>query len=238
MRPRSTIGLLTAGLGAWLLAACGTPPLPGAAAGEAATSSIYVVERGWHTDIALPKSEVHAPLAAIARDFPGARYLVFGFGDRRYLLTRRTGLADMLMALFPGPAAILVTGLPASPAQAFGASNVTRLAIPSKTLAKVTSFLWKDLAAAEQPRRIAVGPYPGSAFYAARGPYDALHTCNTWTAEALGAGGLPVNAAGVVFAGQVTAQLRGLAGGERVASGRLPYRQGGAVPSPQTTVVP
>jgi len=56
-------------------------------------------------------------------------------------------------------------------------------------------------------RRIGTGPYPQSASYASSGTYNLAHTCNTWTAEALRTAGLPVNAAGVVFSGQVLDQL-------------------------------
>ncbi len=52
------------------------------------------------------------------------------------------------------------------------------------------------------------GPYPGSVFYAARGTYDAFDTCNTWTAEMLHAGGLPMPTAGVLFAGQAMGMAR------------------------------
>ena len=62
------------------------------------------------------------------------------------------------------------------------------------------------------PRRIGAGPYPQSVFYASTGTYNLAHTCNTWTAEALRVAGLPVNAAGVVFAGQVLDQLPSIIG--------------------------
>jgi hypothetical protein len=52
------------------------------------------------------------------------------------------------------------------------------------------------------------GPYPGSAFYASKQTYFGLFTCNTWTAEALWAGGVPVTTQAVLFADQVTGQVR------------------------------
>ena len=63
---------------------------------------------------------------------------------------------------------------------------------------------------AGQPLRLADGPYKGSAFFASDATYDALHTCNTWTAEILRAGGYPVSTAFVIFAHQVMAQARDL----------------------------
>jgi hypothetical protein len=47
--------------------------------------------------------------------------------------------------------------------------------------------------------RIAPGPYPESAFYASSGTYSLDYTCNTWTATALKAAGLPIQASGVVL---------------------------------------
>jgi hypothetical protein len=80
-------------------------------------------------------------------------------------------------------------------------------------MVRLSHWLWNELAkdAAGQAQRIAAGPYPQSIFYAATGSYDPSHTSNTWTAEALRIAGLPVNAAGVVFADQVTAQLASFA---------------------------
>jgi hypothetical protein len=56
--------------------------------------------------------------------------------------------------------------------------------------------------------RIADGPYPGSLFYASSGTYSGFYTCNTWTADALRVGGLPVSSDGVLFAGQVMDRAR------------------------------
>ena len=82
--------LLRAGL-VWfavlLLTACSAAshrPDPVPAAQPGPTTKVYVLRRGWHTDIAFPADGIPGPLVGIARDFPGARYLVFGFGDRRY----------------------------------------------------------------------------------------------------------------------------------------------------------
>ena len=48
-------------------------------------ATIYVVGRGWHTDIGLSVDEVTGPLASLERDFPGIRFMVFGFGERAVL---------------------------------------------------------------------------------------------------------------------------------------------------------
>ena len=195
---------------AWAAACSPAPPQPVAGPAD---PTIYVIGRGWHTDLGLAAQDIGRPLAAVKSGFPGVRYLTFGFGDRGYVLSRRTSVVDMLLAMFPGQGAMLVTALRASPAEAFGDADTIALRLPPAGLERAAAFLWgyigKDRAG--EPRRLADGPYPGSAFYASDGTYDAFHTCNTWVAEALRAGGLPIEAAGVVLAGQVMDQARRLA---------------------------
>jgi uncharacterized protein (TIGR02117 family) len=170
----------------------------------------YVVSRGWHTDIALPADEAGAAFPTIRQDFPGVRTLVFGFGERAYLLSRRRDFVEMVRALLPGPSAVLVTALRTAPKEAFGSGNVVELALTREQLDRLTGFIKRTLATdgTGLPHPIAPGPYLGSQFYAAQPTYDALYTCNTWTAEALKHAGLPVSATGVLFASQVLDQVK------------------------------
>jgi hypothetical protein len=138
--------------------------------------------------------------------------LVFGWGARDYYMARNPGIGDLLRAAAPGPAVMLVIPLQISPDAAFGASNGFSVRAPPEGIRHLSQFLWDYLAADEQgaPRPIETGPFSQSVFYASAGTYNLSHTCNTWTAEALRVAGLPVSAAGVVFAGQVLDQLRPL----------------------------
>jgi uncharacterized protein (TIGR02117 family) len=193
-----------------LVARCSTlPPYPVADAGPPAVT-IYVIERGWHTDIGVPADEMNGALAPLRETFPGGRYFVFGFGDREYLLARHTNFADMVRALFPGPGAILVTALRTPPPDAFGPSNVIVLRVSRIGMDRISNFLSSSLVkdANGELHPLADGPYPGSVFYTAATTYDATYTCNTWAAEALQTGGLEVNASGVLFAEQVMDRAR------------------------------
>jgi len=202
-----------AGVVAATLVGCASVPTAVDKHEEPRTETLYVISRDWHTDIGLPVDSIHSSLGVLRQASPGARYLVFGFGDRQYLMARQTTFADMLLALFPGPGVMLVTALRASPSEAFGARNVVALGVSRAEVDRVSQFLWgyfdKDPAGLPLPN--GDGPYPGSTFYASNGTYDAAHTCNTWTIEALQVGGLPVNATGVVFAEQVMEQAQHLA---------------------------
>jgi uncharacterized protein (TIGR02117 family) len=193
-------------LAAQAVAGCTQPPLLPETAAEPRAEAIYVLAGGWHTELALPVSLIGDGVAALKPDFPGARYLVFGWGARDYYMAAGPGLAEALGAILPGPAVMLVMALPAAPVSSDDASLVF---ISRHGAERLSRWLWDELAKDRdgRPYRIAAGPYPQSVFYAASGRYDITHTCNTWTAEALRIAGLPVSTAGIIFADQVTGQL-------------------------------
>jgi hypothetical protein len=201
------------------------PPDPGPRIAE-----IAVIDRGWHTDIALPVGEapLHPWLAGLAAALPGMRTMVLGFGDRGWLLDRDRSPLALLRALLPGPGAILLTALSAPAEAAFGPGHIVRLPLTTGQMDRLQQFLAGSLDRHwRQPdgrwRVLAEGPYPGSVFHASPIIYSAGYTCNTWTADALAAAGLPVDATGVVFAEQAMAWAR-QAAEELSGPGRSPCR--------------
>jgi uncharacterized protein (TIGR02117 family) len=206
-----------------LLAGCDAGSTPSAVPAGPAAGTVYIVDRGWHTDIGLAAADIHGPLAAVAQPFPGVRYMTFGFGERAFYASRHTDFFTMLAALFPSRAAILVTALSVPPADAFGKTQVVALPLTAAGLTRLDAFLWSYLRKGDngQPQFLAPGPYSGSLFYAATGTYDASFTCNTWTVEGLHVAGLPISPDGVVFAGEVMTRVRALAlrTGRRLAVG-------------------
>ena len=191
---------------------------------------IYVVRRSWHIDIGFAAADLQPPLNGLTAKFPGARYLFFGFGDRRYLEAKHHTAPVLMSALWSGRGLILVTALASTPQQAFGADQVIALPLPQAGVDDLQAFVAKSIG--DLTSDIA-GPYEGSLYFSAVPKYSAIHTCNTWAAEGLKTGGLPVHSAGVVFAGQLWTQLRRLE--HKLAAAD---QQGGLLPSEQTTVVP
>jgi hypothetical protein len=187
----------------------------GAGADSAKPAVLYVVRRGWHMDIGFAAADLQPPLNAVAGQFPQVRYLFFGFGDQHYLLAKDRNAPVSLAALWPGPGVILATGLASSPQAAFGAAHVATLSLTVKQMRDVQAFVWYSLGrqSAEEGGGVkpyAAGPYEGSLFFAATPRYSGFHTCNTWAAESLRAAALPIHSAGVIFAGQLWAQVRRL----------------------------
>ena len=167
---------------------------------------------GWHTEIALPIDAIHDPLRLVAADFPGARYLSFGWGERNYYMARAPTVGDAMSALFPGPAVLLVTPLYSPPRDSRPGAEVFELGLSTAGLDRLSGYLWTafEKSADGTRHRLAAGPGPGSIFFAATGTYSSSYTCNTWTAEGLRVAGVLVTPAGVVFAGELTDQLRSL----------------------------
>ena len=214
------------------LSGCSAAPAPSPMADEPRNQIIYVIGRDWHTDVAVPASELTGPLAGLERIFPGARYFSFGFGERRYLLAQDKTLADMLLALWPSPGLMLVTALRAPPSAAFGPAHVVPLHISEAGRKALLTFVGRyfGLGSGGDLRLAASGPYPGSLFFASPGTYSATYTCNTWTADALRAAGLPVAGDGVLWAAQVMKQAREVSAIQRsdfAAPGRSGLLQSG-----------
>ena len=191
-----------------LLSACAGTSAPHQTGRTNGEARLFVVRRGWHIDVGFEAATLSAPLDGLATQFPDARYLLFGFGDRRYLEARRRGVPEMAAALWPGDGLLLVTALNERPSEAFAGDSVRELHV---SLAQVQAAEQRIVATlslsggalqSEGP-----GPYAGSSYLRAAERYSALHTCNTWAAQVLQAGGLPVSDRGVVFAGQLWSQL-------------------------------
>ena len=215
-----------------LLLALVSAPRPGIAQSlptpdieSARTSVIYVARRGWHIDIGFSAGDLQPPLQSLTGEFPGVRYLFFGFGDQRYLLAKHQSGPVLLAALWPGRALVLATGLKAPPEEAFGPAHVLALKVTLEQLQSAQAYIRRSLrsqisdSADNAVAAYARGPYEGSLYFTATSRYSAFHTCNTWVAEALEAAALPIHSAGVIFAGQLWSQVRHLS------------QQGGFVPS-------
>jgi uncharacterized protein (TIGR02117 family) len=202
----------TVALAALALAACASVPEPtvtGASADGGPPVVIYVIKRSWHTDLGFEAADLHPPLAGIRPQLGGARYLLFGFGDRHYLIDHSGSMKGLLSAVWPGSGVVLVTGLGATPEAAFGAAGVIRLTVSATQARRLEAFVWRTLATGDDAARmLGAGPYEGSYYFTATMRYSGVHTCNTWTAEGLRAAGLPIRSFAVAFSGQVWRQVR------------------------------
>jgi Protein of unknown function (DUF2459) len=204
---RAWRGIVPAAACLWL-AACGSLPGPGASgrlALGAAAGSVYVIRRGWHVDLGVALTQLGPPLGKVAAGLPDARFVLFGFGDRRYLIHG----GNMIAALWPGAGIVLVTGIAGNLSGTFGQENVVSVRLDAAQMSALQAFVLDTLDTHGEPiAPLAPGPYPGSAYFQSVQRYSGAHTCNTWAAQALHTAGLPISSGGVVFAWQLWHQLR------------------------------
>jgi hypothetical protein len=136
--------------------------------------------------------------------------VLFGFGDRHYLLHRNG--STMLSALWPGPGVVLATAISRPLDQTFEADDVVHIRISHAGMVSLQAYVARTLTARDGAivEALADGPYAGSRYYESTERYSAVYTCNTWAADALRSAGLPVRATGVAFAGSLWRQVKPL----------------------------
>ncbi|WP_428376445.1 DUF2459 domain-containing protein [Lichenicoccus sp.] len=167
---------------------------------------VTIVDSGWHTALALPARELTGGLGIFRRIFPGGSTYVFGFGKRTFMIAPANDLSEWLLGPFPGPGAIQVEALSAPAAIAYASPvRTVTLALQPGEVPHLAGAIWAgiDHDRAGQPTRIAARPWHGTLFYASTHGYGMAYTCNAWTAAMLHAAGVPIDASGVVLAGQV-----------------------------------
>jgi hypothetical protein len=163
------------------------------------THVVYVVQRSWHTGIALSAAEWPRPSS-----FVDARYLEFGWGDAAYYQADEPTSGMALGSLWPGPTVMEVVPLqeiPASPEHDYYsvALHVTRAELEAMTASIDQSFV-QPLSPTGKTYRVAAGE---ARYYHARGKFHAFRTCNRWTSEVLRLAGCAVKPATMMTAGQV-----------------------------------
>jgi uncharacterized protein (TIGR02117 family) len=174
---------------------------------------VVVTSTGWHTGIAIARADV--PLSTIPEiiDFPDAAWIEFGWGSAEFYTTPDAGFLLALKSTAPGPAVMHIAGLWGHPSLVFPDADWAPVAIPAKGMTNLIAYLAAsfDRNGSDRARQTAKGLYSFSRFYPATGSFHLFSTCNTWTARALMAAGLPINADGIQRASQVMDQIAPLA---------------------------
>ncbi|MDA8093899.1 MAG: DUF2459 domain-containing protein [Betaproteobacteria bacterium] len=191
-----------------------TPSPQARRSAASASAAVAVADEGWHTGLIVRPQSLARVLPKLRHWFPHARYLLIGWGNRRFYMAPNPGLGAALAALAPSRSILLVQGLRHFPdrSPALYGARIRWLCLPRRGMHRLAEDLSGYFIRGPAEDLVPVGPgaSTNSEFFASTGTYDVLHTCNTWVAAALRAGGLPVHARGVVFAPQVMDQLRTL----------------------------
>ncbi len=162
--------------------------------------TVFLVDNGWHSDIAVPTAAIEArgdALAAAARQTSPAPWMLIGWGDAGFYEASSPALSrvpDGLAALLGGrPTVVHLEGAFAAPDRTWG-RGVRPITLSRAGLAALLSRADRSLAPGPggAPVMSPIRRVPDEAFFASGERFSALHLCNHWTAELLSAAGLPV----------------------------------------------
>jgi len=207
-------------LAAWLVvvavtAGCaGRSPSLETTGAETPAYTFWVVDHGWHTAIAVRRSDVDATIWPEARDLAGATFIEIGWGDRGFYMAERGTVWLAIKAAFITAGSVLhVVGFDSPIDRYVPAGDQVALEVSRSGFAAMSRFFHEEYQRDEQgrPLRLAPGPDGASWFYAAGSRYHLFNTCNTWVVRALRAAGLDVTPAGVVIASSVMREARRVA---------------------------
>lgn len=168
------------------------------ARGEAVT--VYVLNYGFHTDIAIPADLIRAHggrLAEAAHAAGNWSWYVIGWGDESFYTGTGASMdraLDGLRSLFwPGnPSVIRITGLNTPSDKAYLKTDTAALALSPEGFEAMAQSIESSFSAEPGQPLLSSGlrDMPG-VFFPARGDFSILHTCNNWTSDQLNAAGLP-----------------------------------------------
>ena len=208
----------------WTLTRPGDPALYPAAPGEAGVT-VYLLDNGFHTDLAVPRAVLMdggGPLAEATAGLAPGGWVLVGWGDATFYVDQSPipgRLADGARAFFkPGNASVVMLDPEASdPARRFRPEDRQALRLSRAGMAALRARVEASLAldAAGRPITAAARPGDDARFFKSRETFWVGHLCNHWTAELLSAAGLPVRPLRAVTSGEV---MRTAARAERNAA--------------------
>lgn len=162
----------------------------------AAGVTIYVTSNGVHTGLILPATNPQIDWRQLVRagDLPDPRYagnwLLFGWGERDFYLNTPTWADVSVRRVARALIGSNHTLVHVDHLQGVKADADTRpLVLTTAQYAALARAIRADFASQPEVLR---GYGPNDVFYAARGRYSGLHSCNAWTGERLRAIGVRV----------------------------------------------
>jgi uncharacterized protein (TIGR02117 family) len=162
--------------------------------------AIFLVEDGFHTDLALPRDAIGAhvgPLATATTQTSSEPWVLIGWGDARFYEAGSAWqgrVLDGVAALFGGrPTVMHLQGVWESPSLAWK-TGVHRLVLSRAGLAALMTRTDQSFALGADGQPIGVdAPHAvGEAFFQSREGFSLVHVCNHWVGQLLSAAGVPV----------------------------------------------
>ena len=187
------------------------------------SSTIYVVQHGWHAGITIRRDHVPPDRWPEWTGMPASRYLEFGWGEAGYYPNPDAGVGAALHAgLWPTASVIHAVPVTRSVPDRFPQQRIVRLRLSAAELDRLASFIRHSVAVDSGGGAVPAAPgyAPRSRFYVSPLRYHVFQNCNHWAAEALEAAGCRTGRWRSITVGQLMAQAERC--GTRVDDGRRP----------------
>ncbi|HWP23476.1 MAG TPA: DUF2459 domain-containing protein [Candidatus Binatia bacterium] len=212
-QPHATRGLKTYAVALALLVgtACLTSDdKAGPAGAESKPRRVYVVQSGWHSGLIFNTRDISRSALPEIRDFSGAAYVEFGWGDWDYYQAPDPGLGLATKAAFWSRGSVLhVYPAAGSLETEYAGREVLEVAVDELGFKRVLTFVSATFSRPKAPEPAqgwSVESIPGR-FYKAEGEFHLFRNCNTWIADALRSAGIPVSGL-IVTSGSLMEALR------------------------------
>ncbi|WP_158083065.1 DUF2459 domain-containing protein [Methyloprofundus sedimenti] len=175
------------------------------------TKIIYLVSHGWHAGIVLNQADIPDTVWRESQDFPNAKYLEIGWGDKDYYQTPNPHLGIAIKAiLWPTPSVLHIVGFNKAVTSYFPSSEIIEVRLSNEGFERMIRYIaashYQDPDGISKP--IAKGLYGNSQFYLSGETYHLFKTCNAWTAEALLTAGCPIRPAFTITVEGLMSQIR------------------------------
>jgi uncharacterized protein (TIGR02117 family) len=161
---------------------------------------LYLVDNGFHTDLAIPRTEIlqHGGQTARATaSATGAAWVLIGWGDERFYEAQgpwSQRIPDGLRALFaPDNRSVVHIEGSVDPLKLSWRDDVHPIVVSRAGLAALLHRLDGTfrMGPGDAPIRDPAPADAGEAYFESNETFSLLHLCNHWTAELLSAAGLP-----------------------------------------------
>lgn len=198
------------------LAALWTWTTPGDATGRPAPGGavveLFVLDNGFHTDLAVPRAALEArggPLAEAVRALEPGDWILIGWGDAKFYVDQSPisdRLPDGARAFFArgNPSVVMLDPEQDDPRLRFAEDgrNAVRLSPAGfeRMAARIEASL--DLSGGG-PRIAAARAGDDARFFASNEHFWIGHLCNHWTAQVLAAAGVPVGPMRSITSGEI-----------------------------------
>ena len=178
---------------------------------------VYLLDNGFHTDLAVPRAALvqgGGRLAEAVSTLPPGDWILIGWGDAKFYVDQSPiseRLPDGARAFFrPGNRSVVMLDPESEdPRTRFAENGRAALSLSPQAFDRMADRVQASLdLSGGQARVFAARPGDDARFFASRETFSILHLCNHWTASVLNAGGVAVRPVRAITSGEVMRSAR------------------------------